>query len=772
MSRLKLSLLPYLPVAILPLILFAGSIFRWEALYWGTPGLQFIPWRWFIWDSLVNGTFPLWNPLNGMGAPLIANYQTALFYPPGWILYLFAAIGGAPLLAWAHTLLVIGHLMWAGIGMVHLLRSLGLSELSQAVGAVSFAMGGYLVGRSGFASMIWTAAWLPWVLLAANQIASPFRSEEKRPFLSIWLIVAVAFMLLAGHAQLSWYILLLAAAWVMTWAYVHHKFRGVINAALRFGAATFAGALLAAVQLLPTAEYLFQSQRSSAVDYEAAMSYSFWPWRFLTLLAPDLFGNPGQGNYWGYANYWEDAIYIGLLPILLALATVPTLFRRNSTNWMWAHIVRFAWITTGVGFLLALGKNTPVFPFLYRYIPTFDMFNGPSRWLVWPLLGLTLLAAIGAERWRTPIGKGLYWLRLATAGGFAVSLGAFLTWFFYREVSPTFIQATALAGLWGLGAGLLTLFMPDPNRISRKWIWMWLVVIWVAIDLLAASWFLNPTVDMSFYQAKTTSQAEALEGKRVYLSIDDEYYLKFRRFLRFEDFRPIENPQNLNRVLLPNLNLLVGVHSANNFDPMVPGRYAQWMQHLTTLNSEDRLNWLALMNVGLNETLDMQEDLGVRFQPVTGGERIRWFRCATFVSDEQQAFDQVSFLLSSNRWDQVVLEDSTTGETCTPDTTAAVTIESDLPGKLVLQVQASGRGWVFLADTWYPGWEASVNGQETTILRANYLFRAVEVQPGMSEIEFRYRPISFTAGLMISAAGWLIVLLSIIMMKIFARKKI
>jgi hypothetical protein len=388
------------------------------------------------------------------------------------------------------------------------------------------------------------------------------------------------------------------------------------------------------------------------------------------------------------------------------------------------------------------------------------------------LFGLTLLAAIGVERWRTPVGKGLYWLRLSTAGGFAVTLGAFLTWFFYQEVSPTFIQATALAGLWGLGAGLLTLFMPDPNRTSRKWIWKWLVVIWVAIDLLAASWFLNPTVDMSFYQTKPSSRAEALEGKRVYLSMDDEYYLKFRRFLRFEDFRPIEDPQNLHRVLLPNLNLLAGVHSANNFDPMVPGRYAQWMQHLTTLNSEDRLNWLALMNVGIYETLDMQEELGVRFQTISGGERIRWFRCATFVSDEQQAFNQVSRLLSSNRWDQVVLEDRANSETCAPDATATVTIESEQPGRLVLQVQANGRGWIFLADTWYPGWEARVNGQKTRILRANYLFRAVEVQPGVSEIEFRYRPVSFTAGLIISAAGWLIVLLSIIMMKIFARKKI
>jgi hypothetical protein len=81
--------------------------------------------------------------------------------------------------------------------------------------------------------------------------------------------------------------------------------------------AILCGAGLAAIQLIPTAEYLMQSQRASAVSYDLAMTYSFWPWRFLSLLAPDLFGNPAIGDYWGYGNYWEDAVYIGLAPFLL-----------------------------------------------------------------------------------------------------------------------------------------------------------------------------------------------------------------------------------------------------------------------------------------------------------------------------------------------------------------------------------------------------------------------------------------------------------------------
>jgi hypothetical protein len=774
MPRSKLHLLPYLPIVLLPVILFSGPLIRFEALYWGTPGLQFIPWRAFIWDSLANGSFPLWNPYNGMGAPLIANYQTALFYPPSWLLYLFATIGGVPWMAWAHTLLVVFHLIWAGAGMVRLLHKLDLGILSQVIGAIAFALGGYLVSRSGFFSMLWAGSWLPWIILAASKIASPVRgaSDSDKPFLQISLITAVALMLLAGHAQLSWYILLLAYFWVLVGGFSQKGVRGAARATIRYGVAVTIGTLLALIQLLPTAEYLLQSQRSGTLDYEAALSYSFWPWHFLTLLAPDMFGNPVNGTYWGYANYWENAIYIGLLPILMAFSTASMIWARERYFKSFSPLlVRFAWSVTVIGFLLALGRFTLVFPFLYEHIPTFDMFNGPARWLIWPLFGLSLLAAIGIDRWRTPTGKRLYWLRLSTAGGFAVTLGSYLTWFFLRDVSSTLIQATAMAGMWGLGTGLLTLFMPSEVTGYRRSIWQLLVVIWVCLDMLVAGWMLNPSIGMGFYQSTPDTRKNELNGKRVFLDIEDEDYLKFRRFFRFEDFRPLDSPYNLRIVMLPNLNLLHGVHSASNFDPIVPARYARWLKHLATLEPEERPSWFALMNVGLEEKLDMQESVGVRFNLVQGGERTRWYSCGIFVDGEEVAFSEVRNLMSENRFDAIVLEREGPKDICMPaEGNGDVIIYVDQPGIIKIRAEVPTAGWVFLADTWYPGWQAWVNGKKVAILRANYLFRAVEVNAGVNEIEFRYKPLSFILGASVSTTGWIIVLLSIIMMKIYSRR--
>src|SRR5512135_3460447 len=117
---------------------------------------------------------------------------------------------------------------------------------------------------------------------------------------------------------------------------------------------------------------MLQSKRSAAVDYNLAMTYSFWPWRLLTLLAPDLFGNPARGSFWGYGNYWEDAVYVGLLPLLLALGAALKWIagRRSASGSLPAaesppstarRAVPFLVALLSLALLFALGQNTPVF---------------------------------------------------------------------------------------------------------------------------------------------------------------------------------------------------------------------------------------------------------------------------------------------------------------------------------------------------------------------------------------------------------------------------
>jgi uncharacterized membrane protein YfhO len=67
-----------------------------------------------------------------------------------------------------------------------------------------------------------------------------------------------------------------------------------------------------------------------------------------------------------------------------------------------------------------------------------------------------------------------------------------------------------------------------------------------------------------------------------------------------------------------------------------------------------------------------------------------------------------------------------------------------------------------LADVFYPGWKAYIDGQPAEIYRANYLFRAVQVEAGGHLVEFRYEPLSFKLGVGLTCLTLIIVAAGVI----------
>lgn len=769
-------LLPWLPLWLAPLILLAPVWLVGKALFWGTVSLQFVPWQAFAWESLKNGSLPLWNPLVGMGAPLAANYQTALFYPPNWLLFPLYLAGGVEWQAWGQGLLAALHFAWAATGMALLARRLGVGVLGQVVGGLAYGLSGYLVSRTGFLSINAAAAWTPWVLLAGRRLCAPEYAAPGRGLPGLGrqglpLSLTVGMLLLTGHAQSAWYTLLLLAL-CCTWWGVERGGPGLqklLRTWLLLGVFCGLGAALAAVQLLPTGEYLLQSQRASAVEYDFAMTYSYWPPRFLTLLAPDFFGNPARGDYSGYGNFWEDHLYLGLLPLLLALSAAASafraLFRRRVDEGSQAGFLVFLSGVVALSFLLALGRNTPLFPWLYRNIPTFDMFQAPTRFSLWAEFALGLLAAFGAARWRRPGGRALYWTRLGTAGAFAISLGAVAAALLFPGVSPAYLRAMALASLFGVGAGALSLTAPPAEGgPSQAGPWRLAVIVLVGLDLLVAGWGLNPGIELDFYREPAPNAAEVrvlASGGRLYISPEDEYELKYERFMHFKSFDPGEDWVNLRAALLPNLNVLDGLPSANQFDPLVPGRYQRWMEALGAAPEKEKARWLNFMNVTVVESIDSQQKYALDFRPVESGPRARWVPCARPAGAEEEAwdavvegdFDPLQYAVIEGAAPEAAA--ATLAPGCLPEAQGAVEILSGDPDHVQIRTEASQAGWLVLSDLWYPGWQVWVDGQDVPLLRANYLFRGVYLEPGEHQVEFLYRPGSYRWGAALSLAALL-----------------
>ena len=85
-------------------------------------------------------------------------------------------------------------------------------------------------------------------------------------------------------------------------------------------------------------------------------------------------------------------------------------------------------------------------------------------------------------------------------------------------------------------------------------------------------------------------------------------------------------------------------------------------------------------------------------------------------------------------------------------------IVRDRPDLVRLGVEARRPCWLVLADTFFPGWTVTVDGEPREIARANLAFRAVAVGPGDQVVEFRYEPLSFRGGALLSALAALALL--------------
>lgn len=787
-------------------------------MFWGTTLNQFIPWWSYAWESVRIGVFPLWDTMLGMGAPLAANYQTALFYPPTWLYFICELIGGVGAMAWFVAVMVVLHLSWAALGMALLIKELGLSRFAQVLGGLAFGLSGYLVARAGFLSINSAVAWLPWIILGGTRLVKAYRLESfhcspleaknitrKQKLYSalLLLVTSLTLQLLAGHAQTAWYSLLLLILWVVylgiinPWfeareakkkpvepepadetvadPNINWRFKSWFWLVALFCGALFLAAALAAIQLIPTAEYLLESQRSTAVDYDFAMSYSFWPWRFLSFIAPGLFGNPALGDYWGFANYWEDAVYIGLIPFVLAMAALVSRGKKIQKGTMVSPgLITFLGMLILVVFLLALGRNTPIFPWLYRYIPTFDMFQAPTRISILAIFALVLLAAVGADSWSKPRGKQLYWLRLGVMAAAAIAVGAALALLLSRimafEIRLSFIRATAWLGLWGVCLGWLAIKAPDAREspaVEKHWgWWQWAVVSVVGLNLVVAGWGLNPSVPLDVY-TESAPTAEGVEqnlaGGRIYLGKEDEEMLKFERFLRFDTFLPFEDGEDwgsLRASLLPNITLLDSLSSANNFDPLLPGRYSTWIDRLENADSAQKDQMLNLMGVTVVESIDLEEEYGVRFDTRSSFPRIRWASCGIQTGDGEAALE---LLLSGfpDNGSTIVLESGDNFGTaiCNDQQDAELRVLEEYPSQTSVKVLAETAGYLVVADTWYPGWRAYVDGVQSKLWRANYMFRAVAVPAGEHEVKIDYQPSSFLVGGITSGAALVLLLL-------------
>lgn len=114
------------------------------------------------------------------------------------------------------------------------------------------------------------------------------------------------------------------------------------------------------------------------------------------------------------------------------------------------------------------------------------------------------------------------------------------------------------------------------------------------------------------------------------------------------------------------------------------------------------------------------------------------------------------------------------GESVKQDSTSIVTITSYEPNRLVYDVQSTKGGVIVFSEIYYPGWTATVDGEEVELGRVNYILRALNVKPGNHKVELSFFPksVDITETVAYVAYGiLLLVVLFLIFMEWKKRKK-
>jgi hypothetical protein len=359
---------PGLVLALLvPWLVFGAPVLDGRVFLDGDNFLQNFPLRVLVGQDLRQLHLPLLDPYLFSGTPLLGGFNAGAAYPGTW---LFAALPSQT--AWTVNLALVYDVTLAGT--YAFLRRQPLGPSAATLGAVTFAFGGYMAGQIVHIDIIEGASWLPWMLLAVHALTTPpdpgrdpaVRRRHRRWWTGV-LALAVGMSLLAGgpEAFIDGGILALVYLASRLWD------QGVLRRAQRWwglpalGAVTVAGVTgiaLGAAQLLPGLAFLGQSQRSAGT-YTFFTSGSLPARTVALLVSPFVLGTNqnAPAYYAGPYNFPEVTSYLGILPLIAALALLARRWRRRPdarARWVWYVVIAF-------GLLSAVGGATPFGHVLY-----------------------------------------------------------------------------------------------------------------------------------------------------------------------------------------------------------------------------------------------------------------------------------------------------------------------------------------------------------------------------------------------------------------------
>ncbi len=690
--------------------------------------------------EMLSGHLPLWNPHTAAGMPLAADMVSAPLFPLK-ILFLL----GTSAALWDFYLLL--RILIAGIFTFLFLRSIGSSKIASIGAACLFMFCGQTIYYINM-PLLNSELCLPGMLWAGEKLV---QTRSRGYALVLGLFVASSN--LGGLPETTFFVLLFAGAYV--------AFRLVClaredpSASLRAFALGIGGSvigfLLAAPVLLPFVEFLRIAYHGHTRNM-ARISLS--PAHLITFFVPFFYGKLG---YTWLKKLYLPAPYLGVVAPVLAAVGVASPGKNRGRALFFAccaiiYLLR-AYDVPGTGWA--------------EYIPVFNKAIFPQfagsllHFSVAALGGLGLDAIVKEKRFGQVVFLAI-----------VVSIGGLIAGYYWNTFETL---SSPLVGK-----------ILDPRWLDTNLkhyvdfhVMVAVVFLTLATLLVFAGRYapIRPKVTaillIGLYLIEARVYLGQLERTRRYEAFVKPPFVEFLQSDR-EPFRIVSTDE----ILFPNTSAAFGIDDIRVLQALYYNRYVRFAKAFLTPKmafefskiepaflADPATNLCNIKYVLTTRRIDnllppyfrlvYAAEIGV-YQNMHALPRAYVAGGVQFVDNGEEAMDYLqSNRESAGRGAVVVVEDPAAPQRYVEmnQQGSKVEIVSYEPHRVRIRATLADDGVVTLLDSNYPGWKATVDGTDTRIMHANYLFRAVRVPAGTHEIVFVYKPLSVRLGLILFGIG-------------------
>jgi len=729
---------------------------EYSLLVYTDSSFQTYPWSQYLSEVLHQSSFPFWDMYADGGRSFIGETQTGAFYPLNLLMGLFPRNTKGLLPVSLIEGFVILHAFLASLLMYGLASHLGLNRFSAFVAGITFAFGGSIGLRAiAQVNLFYASVWVPAVFWCYAKSLQARETSRQVLFANL-AGLALALSLLAGHHQPFIYMSLAIAGIAAALWFKSRKGTGETCCRppliFRQTLLLFVFAIAyASLQLLPSLEYSKLAYRwvesvnptlvGQRIPYSiVGTDNALPPHGLIVMLFP-------------YLSAVENSPYLGILPLLLVLVSLPLLKKHR--------VVKLAVGLALVAALLSFGHFSPLHGLAYALVPGFDKGREASRIFLLAHFGLSLLAGVGCQALLNPAPKARRKAQACIVVAFAtlsmaVSLIAFAIYFYQRHAlsqDPDY-GTTAFACLLLLATSVVGLARSFGFARAKS-----LQVVVVLILLFDFHFLLSPHIRLK----REFNRKDNFEPKQYYSQDDVIQFLQSHHGLFRVDFRDDYYPKNSGEVFkLATINGY-GATSLKQFYHFQAEAYPAGNVITDMLNVRYIVSQKGL-------------DLPMAFQ----GEHAKVYENPGFLPrawlvahvEVKKDFNEMVPTLRDRSFDpyHVAYVEQPIGDlrglipqgvvasqpaSTSPVDRGSVVFTQESPNRFRVETQSPIPKLLVVSQNWYPGWKARINGQSRPLQRVNGTLLGVQVDAGSSQVEFTYRPTGFfwALGMMGAALG-------------------